>query len=152
MRHGTTNLFAALNVATGEVLGECKPNRNAANSLAFLKKAVKQHAGKEIHVVLDNLPTYTTSEGKAWLAKNVHVHFIHRRLSMAQPDRDLVRDRLPASHPSRYVLQRSCPDQVNPRLHRLVEPGREALHLDCDRRRDPRQGPPHPDPGEETRQ
>jgi hypothetical protein len=51
VRHGTTNLFAALNVTTGEVLGECRPNRNGATFLAFLKKAVKPHTGKEIHVV-----------------------------------------------------------------------------------------------------
>jgi transposase len=75
VRHGTTNLFAALNVATGEVLGECKPSRNGANFLAFLKKAVKPHAGKEIHVVLDNLSTHTTPDVKAWLAENPHVHF-----------------------------------------------------------------------------
>ncbi|UIX29907.1 IS630 family transposase [Streptomyces sp. GQFP] len=75
VRHGTTNLFAALNVATGEVIGECKPSRNGKNFLAFLKKAVKPHAGKEIHVVLDNLSTHTTPEVKAWLAKNSHVHF-----------------------------------------------------------------------------
>ncbi|WP_327249911.1 transposase [Streptomyces sp. NBC_01320] len=75
MRHGTTNLFAALDVGTGEVIGECKPNRNGATFLAFLKKAVKPHAGKEIHVVLDNLSTHTTPEVKAWLAKNPHIHF-----------------------------------------------------------------------------
>lgn len=75
VRHGTTNLFAALNVATGEVTGECKPNRNAKNFLAFVKKAVKPHAGKEIHIVLDNLSTHTTPEVKAWLSKNPHVHF-----------------------------------------------------------------------------
>ncbi|WP_331751751.1 IS630 family transposase (plasmid) [Streptomyces globisporus] len=75
VRHGTTNLFAALNVTTGEVLGECKPNRNGATFLAFLKKAVKPHTGKEIHVVLDNLSTHTTPDVKEWLAKNPHVHF-----------------------------------------------------------------------------
>ncbi|MEW2122084.1 IS630 family transposase [Streptomyces sp. NPDC005474] len=75
VRHGTTNLFAALNVGTGEVIGECKPSRNGQNFLAFLKKAVKPHSGKEIHVVLDNLSTHTTPEVKAWLAKNSHVHF-----------------------------------------------------------------------------
>lgn len=75
VRHGTTNLFAALNVTTGEVLGECKPSRNGKNFLAFLRKAVKPHAGKEIHVVLDNLSTHTTPEVKAWLARNPHVHF-----------------------------------------------------------------------------
>jgi transposase len=75
VRHGTTNLFAALNVGTGEVLGECKPSRNGANFLAFLKKAVKPHRGKEIHIVLDNLSTHTTPEVKEWLARNPNIHF-----------------------------------------------------------------------------
>jgi transposase len=75
VRHGTTNLFAALNVGTGEVFGECTSTRNGADFLAFLKKAVKPHAGKEIHVVLDNLSTHTTPDVQAWLATNPHVHF-----------------------------------------------------------------------------
>ncbi|MGX1117409.1 transposase [Streptomyces ambofaciens] len=74
VRHGATNLFAALNVATGEVLGKCEPNRNGANFLALLKKTVKPHAGKEIHIVLDNLSTHPP-DVKAWLEKNSHVHF-----------------------------------------------------------------------------
>ena len=74
-RHGTTNLFAALNVGTGEVIGECAPRRDGAHFLAFLKKAVKPHAGKQIHVVLDNLSTHTTPEVQAWLASNPHVRF-----------------------------------------------------------------------------
>ncbi|WP_329059341.1 IS630 family transposase [Amycolatopsis sp. NBC_01480] len=75
VRHGTTNLFAALNVSTGEVFGECTPTRNGADFLAFLKKAVKPHAGTEIHVVLDNLSTHTTPDVMAWLEKNPHVRF-----------------------------------------------------------------------------
>jgi transposase len=75
VRHGTTNLFAALNVGTGEVFGECGPTRDGANFLAFLKKAVKPHDGNEIHVVLDNLSTHTTPEVGAWLERNPHVHF-----------------------------------------------------------------------------
>ena len=75
VRHGTTNLFAALNVGTGQVLGECKPSRNGKNFLAFLKKAVKPHQGQDIHVVLDNLSTHTTPEVMAWLERNPHVRF-----------------------------------------------------------------------------
>jgi transposase len=75
VRHGVTNLFAALNVGTGEVLGECTPSRDGAYFLAFLKKAVKPHRGKNIHVVLDNLSTHTTPEVMAWLADNPHVRF-----------------------------------------------------------------------------
>jgi len=75
VRHGTTNLFAALNVATGEVFGECKPTRTGADFLSFLTKAVKPHAGAEVHVVLDNLSTHATPEVTAWLERNPHVHF-----------------------------------------------------------------------------
>jgi transposase len=75
VRHGTTNLFAALNVATGEVFGECRPTRDGENFLAFLKRAVKPHAGKEIHVVMDNLSIHTTLDVYAWLEKNPNVHF-----------------------------------------------------------------------------
>ena len=75
VRHGTTNLFAALNVGTGEVFGECKPTRDGDDFLAFLKKAVGPHAGKDIHVVLDNLSTHTTPDVRAWLEDNPHIHF-----------------------------------------------------------------------------
>jgi transposase len=75
VRHGTTNLFAALNVGTGEVFGECRPTRNGQDFLDFLKKAVRPHAGKEIRVVLDNLSTHTTPEVLEWLEKNPQVRF-----------------------------------------------------------------------------
>jgi transposase len=75
IRHGTTNLFAALNVGTGEVFGECTPTRDGKDFLAFLKRAVKPHTGRDIHVVLDNLSTHTTPEVAAWLADNPNVRF-----------------------------------------------------------------------------
>jgi transposase len=75
VRHGTTNLFAALNVGTGAVLGECRPVRDGANFLAFLKKAVKPHQGGDVHVVLDNLSTHTTPEVMSWLEASPHVRF-----------------------------------------------------------------------------
>ena len=75
VRHGTTNLFAALNVETGEVFGHCAPTHDGAEFLAFLKKAVKPHADKEVHVILDNLSTHSTDDVKAWLEKNPNVAF-----------------------------------------------------------------------------
>jgi transposase len=75
VRHGTTNLFAALNVGTGEVLGECTRPRDGANFLAFIKKAVKPHRGKDVHVVLDDLSIHTTPEVMAWLADHPRVRF-----------------------------------------------------------------------------
>ena len=75
VRHGTTNLFAALDVGSGEVYGECRPTRDGAQFLDFLNKAVEPHAGKEIHVILDNLSTHTTPDVQQWLANNPHVRF-----------------------------------------------------------------------------
>ncbi|WP_208865485.1 transposase [Amycolatopsis rubida] len=72
-----TNLFAALHIGTGEASGECCPVRDAANFLTFLEKAVKPHAGKEIHGVLDNLSTHPAPGIQKWLAANpnVRLHF-----------------------------------------------------------------------------
>jgi len=75
VRHGTTNLFAAFNVGTGQVFGECAPNRNGTSFLAFLKKAVQPHRDQQVHVVLDNLSTHTTPDVLTWLEANPHVHF-----------------------------------------------------------------------------
>jgi transposase len=75
IRHGTTNLFAALDVGSGKVYGECRPTRDGAQFLDFLTRAVKPHAGNQIHIVVDNLSTHTTPEVVAWLAENPWVHF-----------------------------------------------------------------------------
>ncbi len=77
-RHGTTNLFAALEVQTGKVLGQCFPRRRATEFLAFMKDVAHQYKGRELHVVLDNLSTHSTEEIERWLAKNPNItfHFI----------------------------------------------------------------------------
>ncbi len=77
-RHGTTTLFAALDVASGHVVGECLPRHRAKEFLAFLRKidrAVAEHL--DIHLVLDNYATHKTPEVMAWLAKHprFHLHF-----------------------------------------------------------------------------
>lgn len=78
-RHGTTTLFAALNVATGEVIGKCFRRHRAAEFLAFLRLVDKQVASDlAVHVVLDNFATHKTEAVKRWLVKNprFHLHFI----------------------------------------------------------------------------
>ena len=50
VRHGTTNLFAALDTATGEVLGECYPRRRTEEFLKFMDTVVKRYPDREIHV------------------------------------------------------------------------------------------------------
>jgi transposase len=75
VRHGTTNLFAALNTTTGEVLGECYSRRRTTEFLKFMDKVVARFAGRETHVVLDNLSTHSGGDIDVWLAKHPHVTF-----------------------------------------------------------------------------
>ena len=76
--------------------------------LTFLRKAVKPHTGKEIHVVLDSLSTHDTPEVRAWLARNPERHLPHHpgRIELAQPDRNLVRHRHLAGHLPRQLRLR----------------------------------------------
>ena len=70
-RHGTTTLFAALDVKSGLVIGDCMPRRREKEFLAFLRRidrAVKKP--RDIHHVLDNYATHKTPEVMAWLAKH----------------------------------------------------------------------------------
>jgi transposase len=75
-RHGTTTLFAALDVATGEVQAGHYRRRRRVEFLAFMNKVVAAHPDREIHVVLDNLKTHKPKRDR-WLARhrNVHCHF-----------------------------------------------------------------------------
>lgn len=75
VRHGTTNLFAALNVGTGEVIGECYPRRRTEEFLKFMDIAVAPFEEREIHVVMDNLSTHLGDEVRAWLAEHPKVSF-----------------------------------------------------------------------------
>jgi transposase len=73
-RNGTTTLFAALNVGTGEVTGRHYKRRRRLEFLDFMNRVVKQYPGKEIHVILDNLSTHKPKRDM-WLARHPNVHF-----------------------------------------------------------------------------
>lgn len=76
-RHGTTTLFAALNIATGRVTGACKPRHRHQEFLAFLKQVARAYPEQELHLVMDNYAAHKRAEIKAWLAEHprIHVHF-----------------------------------------------------------------------------
>ncbi len=76
-RHGTTSLFAALNVATGHVTDACYPQHRHQEFLKFLKKVASSYPGLQLHVVCDNYATHKHPEVRAWLANNprVTLHF-----------------------------------------------------------------------------
>jgi len=78
-RHGTTTLFAALDVLTGAVLSTCKPRHRHQEFLSFLREidqAVPEHL--DIHAIVDNYCTHKHPRVKAWLAARPrwHLHFI----------------------------------------------------------------------------
>lgn len=78
-RHGTTTLFAALNVLNGAVLAACKPRHRHQEFLAFLRRIDKAvPSDLDIHVIVDNYSTHKHPKVKAWLAARPrwHLHFI----------------------------------------------------------------------------
>jgi transposase len=77
-RHGTLSLYAAFNTKTGEVLGKTAERHSSAEFVAFLTDIVaNQPAGREIHVIADNLSAHKTKRVEEFLAAhpNVHLHF-----------------------------------------------------------------------------
>ena len=74
-RNGTTTLFAALDMATGTVIGECLARHRADEFLSFLKKIDRETpAHLDLHLILDNYATHKTPAVKRWLAR--HKRFI----------------------------------------------------------------------------
>lgn len=78
-RHGTTSLFAALDVASGEVLGRCYRQHRHQEFLRFLKVIDKEFPkDMELHLILDNYQTHKTAETQRWLIRHprFRLHFI----------------------------------------------------------------------------
>lgn len=73
-RHGTINLFAALNVATGEIKSKTTPTKKRPDFLAFMDELIVDIPDdQQIHVILDNYSTH--KKNHEWLAKHPNVHF-----------------------------------------------------------------------------
>ncbi|MGH8938039.1 MAG: IS630 family transposase [Actinomycetes bacterium] len=77
VRHGTTTLFAALEVATGKVTDACYERHRHDEFLDFLKKVARAYPRRELHVVVDNYRTHKHPDVEAWLAQHprVTLHF-----------------------------------------------------------------------------
>ena len=77
VRHGTTSLFAALDVATGKLTDACYQRHTHAEFLDFLKLVAKAHPRVKLHVVADNYATHKHPKVKAWLQRNprITMHF-----------------------------------------------------------------------------
>jgi putative transposase len=78
VRHGTTTLFAALNVLDGSVIAQCKPRHRHQEFLAFLRTIeAAVPADLDVHLICDNYATHKHAKVKAWLAARPrwHLHF-----------------------------------------------------------------------------
>lgn len=78
MRYGTTTLFAALDIATGEVIGELHRRHRSSEFLQFLRTIeANVPPALDVHLVMDNYGTHKTAAIKAWFARHprFHVHF-----------------------------------------------------------------------------
>jgi transposase len=78
LRNGTVDLFAALNIATGEVIARCRPQHRAQDFVGFLRDIeATVEASLDIHVVLDNLATHRAPVVHRWLLRHprFHLHF-----------------------------------------------------------------------------
>src|SRR5919106_2411368 len=78
LRHGTTTLFAALDIATGTVIGQCKPRHRHQEFLSFLRHVDRNvPAALDVHLIIDNYATHKHARVKAWLAQRprYHVHY-----------------------------------------------------------------------------
>ena len=78
VRHGTTTLFAALDIANGTVLAQCKPRHRHQEFLEFLRHIDREVPEQlEVHLVCDNYATHRHTRTLAWLAKHprFHLHF-----------------------------------------------------------------------------
>lgn len=75
VRNGVVDLYAALEIATGRVVGKCTESHRGADFLGFMKKLARTFPRGPLHVILDNSSTHATPEVQDWLAANDRVKF-----------------------------------------------------------------------------
>ena len=138
-RHGTTSLFAAMNVQDGTVIASTHRWHRATEFTKFpakIDQTVPEHL--DVHVICDNYGTHKHSTAKSWLQNHprFHMHFTPTYSSWINQVGRLFAKAI------RDLLQRSDYRGVEalerpPRLGHRMEREPEALHLDQDRRPDP---------------
>lgn len=77
VRNGTQALLAALDIATGRVIGHVKDQRTSANFLRFMNDVVAAFPTGDLHIILDNLNIHTNAAAQRWLTRHPSVHFHH---------------------------------------------------------------------------
>ncbi len=140
VRHGTSSLYAALDLATGKVIGSLHSRHRSKEFLAFLKKIDAQvPADLECHVVLDNASTHKTPAVKtvAHRTPTVRAALHTDQLIVAQPGRTLVFRTDHQETAPRHPYLGPPTQRRHPRLDRHLERQPPTLRLDQDRRPNP---------------
>jgi hypothetical protein len=133
VRHGTTNLFAAFNIAGGTVISELHRHHQPGELRKFLARIDKTVPARlGMHLACDNLATHKYPVIHAWLARRprFRLHFTPTgSSSINQVERVVGRlDR--SDDPPWRAQERAGPRSRHPRLHRELESESPALHLD----------------------
>jgi hypothetical protein len=119
VRNGLTTLFAAFDVATGEVISSLHRRHRAAEFKKFLIKVDKEvPTHLQIHLICDNYGTHKTPAIRTWLSKHPRLSYaLHPdRLLMDQPGRAMVRLSGRPEDPPRRTQERPDPRSRHPRL------------------------------------
>ena len=144
-RHGTTTLFAALDVLTGMVIGQCMPRHRHQEWLKFLK-TIDREVPKDlaIHLILDNYATHKHQDVSKWLDNHprFHLHFTPTSSSWLNLVERWFRELTDKAIAARGISFRSRPDRLDPGIHRLTQRRPTAIRLDSHCRIHPRQGRP----------
>ena len=136
-RHGTTSLFAALDIATGEIIGKGFPRHRAREFRKFLDLVeANVPADLDIHIVMDNYGTHKTKAIRDWFAKRPRwqAHFTPTSALLAQPGRALVRAADRQTDQARRPSLHQGAGAHHPRLHRHDKPEPQTLQMDQIRR------------------
>lgn len=139
IRHGTTTLFAALNIASGTVLTQCKPKQRYREFLQFLKHldpSVSRHL--DIHLIVDNYSTHKNAKITRWLAarQRHRIRFKPTCASWLNQVEIWFNIVTPKSHLARLLPFGQGTRGRDYQIRRGVQPVRPSLRVDCDGRFD----------------
>jgi len=129
-RHGTINLFAALDVATGEIKSKTTHTKKRPDFQAFMDDVVADIPSyQQIHVILDNYSTHKKNHD--WLAMhpNVHFHFTPTSASWLNQVENLVRHLCPQNPRRHELCQHRTIDPVYRGVHCVLQPSGFSLRL-----------------------
>lgn len=131
-RNGTLSLFAALNTATGEVLGKTAARHTSEQFVTFLEDIVaSQSSRREIHVICDNVSSHKTPLVETFLHTSSRPYPLHTDvLVMAQPSRELVRTHPARRDHARHLHLAQGPRQKAHAIHPPVQQESKAIEMD----------------------